>query len=214
MLKMSHITRAAALAASLFICVSHAAAQSPPAAPTILEPQLNVLIDAADVHMETAPFSDPDAGNTHVCTDWQIIRLDLNELVWFANCLSGGSAVHVHLGDGTFVNSLGSARQLLPEVDYRFRVRHRSSAAPEWSEWSEREFTTGSASEVLPMSIEDVIEFPAPRLTLPNGTPFNLRYLGEPAARVRLVAGCCGASMLDVSAGATGNRLTNPPALN
>lgn len=192
---------------------STAPGQSPPVAPTILEPQLNVLIDAADVHMETAPFSDPDAGDTHVCTDWQIIRLDLNEIVWFANCLSGASGVHVHLGDGTFVNSLGDARQLLPEVDYRFRVRHRSSGAPEWSAWSERDFTTGSASQVLPMSIEDVTEFPPPRLTLPNGTPFTLPYLGEPSAQIRLVAGCCGASMLDLSAGISGNRLTNPPAL-
>ena len=189
-------------------------AQSPPATPTILEPQLNVLIDAADVHMETAPFSDPDAGNTHVCSDWEIYRLDLNQLVWFATCVSGGSAVHIHLGDGNFVNSLGDARQLLPDVTYRFRVRHRSSAAPQFSGWAERDFTTGPASALLPMSIEDVIEFPPPRLVLPNGTPFNLPYIGEPAPRIRLVAGCCGASMLDITASNTGNALTNPPALN
>lgn len=209
----SFVDRVATAVACLSLS-AHALAQSQPATPTIWEPQLNVLIDAADVHMETAPFSDPDAGNTHACSDWQIIRLDLNELVWFANCLSGASAVHVHLGDGQFVNSLGEARQLLPELTYRFRVRHRSSVAPEWSEWAERDFTTGAASEVLPLMIEDVADFPPPRLVTPSGEPFAIPYTGEPAPRIRLVAGCCGASMLDITASVNGNVLTNPPPLS
>ena len=44
----------------------------PPVTPRITEPPDDgAVLSPADVHMETAPFSDPD-GNAHRCTDWEI----------------------------------------------------------------------------------------------------------------------------------------------
>ena len=48
---------------------------SAPVTPTITEPHVDgQLVNRADVHMETAPFQDPDPGQQHLCSDWEITR--------------------------------------------------------------------------------------------------------------------------------------------
>jgi hypothetical protein len=45
-------------------------AQTPPNPPVITEPATQgQIVNAADVHIETQPMSDPDPGNTHYCSD-------------------------------------------------------------------------------------------------------------------------------------------------
>ena len=116
-----------------------AAVAAPPSMPTFLEPTTDgEVVNPSDVHMEVDGFSDAD-GHTHFCTDWQI-QTPLGEVVWDAPCVTGLESVHVHLGDGTFVNSPPGA-QLDFETDYMLRVRFHDSAG-EIGAWSERPFRT------------------------------------------------------------------------
>ena len=56
---------AGAVAAVLSAAATPASAQNhSPAAPVITEPAVARIVNPADAHMETGPFSDPDAGYT------------------------------------------------------------------------------------------------------------------------------------------------------
>src|SRR2546426_1364767 len=128
------------------ICSGPLAANSPPATPVITEPSIDGrIVNPADVHMETAAFSDPDPADTHRCSDWQIWTVTPSALVWAANCLTGVEKVHVHLGDGVFQGSHAGRTDLLFDTAYKLRARHRDSSnvpATEWSAWAERLFQT------------------------------------------------------------------------
>jgi hypothetical protein len=70
------------------------ATNRPPAAPRITMPEDDwVVVSPADVHMETAPFSDPD-GNAHKCTDWEIWTVTPVELAWITPCIAGIARLH------------------------------------------------------------------------------------------------------------------------
>jgi hypothetical protein len=112
-----------------------------PSVPTITEPSTdNLIINPADVHMEATGFEDPD-GDAHACSDWEIWSIAPSEPVWQASCAAGAERVHIHLGDGEFVNSHAGQTELKFDTDYRLQVRFRDSAG-EASPWSERPFTT------------------------------------------------------------------------
>jgi glucose/arabinose dehydrogenase len=120
------------------------AGATPPNTPTITEPGTdNMVLNPADVHMEAPTFSDPD-GNSHQCTDWEIVQVSTSQVAWTAPCAIGVSRVHIHLGDGTFVNSHAGRHELLFETNYRLRVRFKDSAN-EFSAWRERPFSTSAA---------------------------------------------------------------------
>lgn len=140
-----------------FIEVSGAAvpaANVPPAAPVITEPVSNgQVIHHADVHMETAPFADPNAGDRHLSTDWQIRDKRTGKIVWRSyGQTSTAGKVHVHFGDGKFVGPLLGKAELLPDTEYRLRVRHRddSGATNSFSNWAERHFRTTKAVTPVP----------------------------------------------------------------
>jgi glucose/arabinose dehydrogenase len=140
-----------------FIEVQSAAAavtNSPPRAPVITEPRVNgEVVSGADVHMETGPFSDPNAGQAHRSTDWEIRRTSNNERVWRAlGQTSTAGKVHVHFGDGTFVGSMAGKTELPPDTPFKLRVRHRdnSGASNSYSPWSERTFRTAKAFDPNP----------------------------------------------------------------
>src|SRR5690349_25120057 len=62
----------------------------PPNPPVITEPATDGLtLNPADVHMEQAPFSDPDPGDQHYCTDWEIWTVTPSERIWLAACETG-----------------------------------------------------------------------------------------------------------------------------
>lgn len=164
------MSRLLGLLVPVVLCSSVLAA-SPPAAPTILEPERNgQLVSGADVHMVTGPFSDPD-GDAHRCTDWEI-RLE-EKVAWSAPCVSGPEELHIHLADGTFADEFAAAHQLPGGLFYTLRARHRDDsgdAANEWSAWSERIFRTSIPSSVEPMRVRDILSSPPPRWTIAVAT--------------------------------------------
>jgi len=153
---------------------------SAPAAPTILEPSTDgQVVSGADVHMVTAPMSDPD-GNGHLCTDWEIL-LEA-DVVWRAACAGGAERVHIHLGDGTFTGQFAGRRDLTGGLTYRLRVRQRDDSgdpATEWSPWAERVFVTSPTSPSEPLRVRDVLVSPPAHWTIesPAGTTLRLEQL-------------------------------------
>ncbi|MFO0839918.1 MAG: PQQ-dependent sugar dehydrogenase [Phycisphaerae bacterium] len=176
---------------SLFLGTAAFAQNHPPQAPTITEPAFDGrIVNAEDVHMETAPFSDPDAGQTHFCSDWEIWTVTPVERVWSRLCATGLERVHIHLGDGTFENSHLGRLSLLPDTDYRLRVRHRDDSGDpltQWSAWSERFFRTGPPSTVFPLEMVDVATTPTPDWVDAFGFAIDLPF-STPAASLRLEA--------------------------
>lgn len=118
--------------------------------PTITEPLHDgQLVSAADVHMETAPFQDPDPGSEHLCTDWELWTVQPKERIWFSSCIGGAQKTHAHLGDGVFEGSHAGRADLIPDRDYDLRVRHRDSTT-EWSAYAVRHFRTDAEHSPLP----------------------------------------------------------------
>lgn len=201
---------------ALVFCAKVALANSPPVTPVVTEPVVDgQIVNPADVHMESAPFSDPDPGDEHLCSDWEIWTVMSAERVWATLCIGGVERVHSHLGDGTFENSHSGFTQLLHNTDYRLRTRHRDSSndpATEWSDWGERFFTTGPATQVFPLALDDVNDLPTPRwqdvvnenvILPPAATPPSLR-IESPAGEL----------LLEFHANDdTANTIINPPAL-
>jgi glucose/arabinose dehydrogenase/PKD repeat protein len=186
-----------------------ARAQSPPDVPPITSPLTGQVVSPFDVHMEAGPFSDPDPGDTHFCTDWEIWTLSPLERVWVTSCITGVEKVHTHLGDGTFENSHSGRTTLLYSTNYKLRVRFRDNTGL-WSAFAERPFSTGALTQVFPLIANDVVggatwqdEF-ASAVILPAGST-------QP--RLRIESGS-GALLLQLSGndGVT-NAVTNPAAL-
>jgi glucose/arabinose dehydrogenase len=155
-----------------------------PATPTITEPSFEGrIVNPADVHMETAPFSDLDA-DAHLCTDWEIWTVTPSEVVWRTSCISGVERVHTHLGDGDFLNSHLGRRDLFPDTQYRLRARHRDSSgdpSTEWSFWSTRGFRTDVSGTVFPLLLKDVELPPGITWTSDAGSPIALPTGAIPA---------------------------------
>lgn len=188
---------------------------TPPAAPVITQPDVDgLIINPSDVHMETGPFSDPDQGDQHRCTDWEIWTVSPAQRVWVTSCIGGVERVHTHLGDGNFENSHAGRNELFPDTDYILRVRHRddSGESNDWSPWSDRLFMTGTASEVFPLELIDVAESPAPEWNDTTGVPLVLPT-GSPPASV--VLDDHNDELLLELRGLDGNsnEVINPPAL-
>ncbi len=197
----------ACLGVSLFSARS-VAQNHPPQAPAVTEPQIGRVVAPDDLHMEAGPFVDQDAGDTHLCTDWEVVQVSDGVRVWLTPCIGGVERVHTHLGDGTFSGPLAGKHALAPETSYRLRVRFRDSsgvAASEWSAWSERTFVTGALTQVFPLHIEDVLLVPPAKLT--SALP-----AGNNPARVRL-EDSLGQLLVLISGGVGGNAVTNPPPL-
>ena len=56
---------------------------TPPNTPIFIEPGMEgQIVNPADVHMQTAAFSDPDVLDTHVCSDWEIATVSPPVVAW------------------------------------------------------------------------------------------------------------------------------------
>lgn len=186
-----------------------------PNLPVIREPSADgQVVNFFDVHMVTAPFEPSQPDETHFCSDWQIASIPSAEIVWQASCATGGSAVHIHLGDGEFSGSLTGAHQLDADRDHLLRVRFQvrtSSGVSETSDWAERRFRTSAASQILPLLQSDVARIPAPSWNDDTGVPIVLPANG--AVRLRLEAIGAG-TLLEFSGSDLGNLCFNPEALS
>jgi glucose/arabinose dehydrogenase len=124
-----------------FLLFAGTASADPPAAPTITEPSTDgQLVHPADVHMEAQGSSETDEDD-HACTDWEIRTADLSQVAWQAPCATGTLAVHIHLGDGTFVNSYAGHTQLNFSSHYVVRARFHNEEG-EVGDWAQRSFGT------------------------------------------------------------------------
>ncbi len=166
--------------------ISLVAAALAPVTPTITEPNVDgKIVSGADVHMETAPFSDPDPGHQHLCSDWAISRASNAELVWHTDCIGGAEKLHTHLGDGLFVGSHAGRRDFVPETDFILRVRHRDSSgdpATEWSEWAERRFRTDRALAGGAGWLVRQPDFALERFATGFQLPVNIAFLPQPGS--------------------------------
>ncbi|MCA8961190.1 MAG: PQQ-dependent sugar dehydrogenase, partial [Planctomycetes bacterium] len=176
------------IAAWIVGATSGAMANEPPATPTINEPEVDgQIVNPADVHMETMPFSDPDPGDGHLCTDFEIRVAATDEQVWTASCIGGLEKVHAHFGDGLFVGSLSGESQLLYDTQYRLRVRHRDDSgdpATEWSDWAVRTFVTGPPTQIFALEADDVLDATTPTWVDESGDPIVLPVSASPPALV------------------------------
>lgn len=128
-----------------------AGSNRPPNTPLILAPFSDgTTVAATDFAMHTDFMSDPDPGDTHICSDWEIWTVSPSERIWSAP--SSTNLVKVHLSNGTFENSYAGRWCLRLRTNYKLRVRHKDSsgvAATEWSDWSERLFNTSQPLTTL-----------------------------------------------------------------
>jgi glucose/arabinose dehydrogenase/chitodextrinase len=186
------------LACSLWLAFA-AAARATPQPPVITEPSVDgETISAFDVHMVAGPFVGAP-GETHVCTDWEIRTIYSDTVVWTAPCVTGATAVHIHLGDGTFVGLLAGRNQLNPASQYKLRVRFKGSDPPPdgtWSDWSSRLFNTLAVTQPEPLVLSDVASIAAPRWRDGAGADVLLPA-GDPAPSLVLEAAGGDASALD-----------------
>lgn len=192
-------------------------ANHPPDTPAIIEPISDgVVVNPADVHMETGPFSDPDAGDGQGCSDWEIWRVLPNERVWHADCATGVERIHIHLGDGVFENSHAGASELVPNTDFYLRVRHSDDSGDpgtQWSDWATRDFSTGTATQVFPLELDDAADLPVPRWTVASSGADVVLSPAALAPRLRLES-AAGDLLLEIRANdGTTNTVTNPAAL-
>lgn len=182
--------------------------------PIISEPKEDgQIVHPADVHMETSNFSSSDPELTHNCSDWEISTVTPDEVVWETTCIGGVEKVHSHLGDGTFINSHEGRQLLFFDTDYILRTRHRSSSgdpSSEWSDWAERRFHTSSATEILALELDDIVEEPSPRWVDSFGEDIILPGSDNPP-RLSIVTILDELILEFVGLDGFSNAVTNPP---
>ncbi|MFM1872164.1 MAG: hypothetical protein RL398_1586, partial [Planctomycetota bacterium] len=202
-----------ALLSSLSLAVAQ---NQPPNAPTITEPsQPGRVLNPNDVHMETGPFSDPNPGDQHAATDWEIWTVTPNQRVWAALNVTGVERFHAHLGDGVFEGSHGGWNTLFAGTQYLLRARHRDdsgAAATQWSPWTSIAFATGAAATKSPLQLDDVVANPPPTWTDDNGVAIDLPT-GTPPPLLRLETDTRWLLWRVDGDPAPGNRETNPAPL-
>jgi len=201
----------AAAAAVFGVALSGGTALAAVAAPQITEPPSEgAVISPYDVHMVAGPFAG-SPGETHVCSDWKILSVPTLDPVWTASCVTGTLAVHIHLGDGTFVGALAGLHQLDADKDYRLQVRFEGSFnGGDWSPWAERGFHTASLTAIEPLVLSDVSNVPTPSLHDEGGHEIDL----PPGAHVRLEVPGAGILLEFDGTDALANRITNPAPLS
>ncbi|NNF07193.1 MAG: hypothetical protein HKN21_10575, partial [Candidatus Eisenbacteria bacterium] len=131
-------------------------ANSPPLAPTWIEPDSGAVVSAFDPHFNTNDFIDPDA-DAHLNSDFEVWDDSLNVRVWSA--LATNILVHIHLGDGVLEGHLAGESRFDFDRPYRIRARFRDdSGTPNdtspWSEWIP--FRTAPQAQTFPMLLEDM----------------------------------------------------------
>ncbi len=204
------------LGATLLAAASLAAQNRPPQAPTITEPGVpGRTLNPSDVHMETGPFVDPDPGDQHAATDWEIWTVSPLQRIWVAAALTGVERLHAHLGDGVFENSHGGWNRLFADTHYTLRVRHKDDsgvAASEWSAWTAVAFATSAAAIKTPLRLDDVRADPGPQWTFANGGAVDLPT-GAPQPLLRVESDSRWLLLRLDADPAAGNRATNPGPL-
>ncbi len=192
------------------------AQNNPPATPSFTEPSVpNVVVNPSDLHMECSPFSDPDPGDQHLATTWEIWTVTPSQRVWIADSVTGFEKLHAHLGDGAFENSHAGFSRLFEDTPYTLRARHRDDSgdpATEWSPWATIPFSTGAAGIKNAMFLQDVDDAAAPRWEDLLGNPIVLPQ-GAPQPMLRVETDTRWQLLRIEGAAGAGNNVINPPPL-
>lgn len=154
----------------------------PPNSPSITSPATDgTTVNGADVHMEATAFSDPDVGNTHLSSDWQIWTVGAgSNIVWIESAATGTDRTHTHFGQGSFTNALAGKTQLAYDTDYRLKVRYRDNNS-EVSAFAERFFHTAPATAIQPLLLEDAASTPVPTWKDNSNSSIILPAAGPPS---------------------------------
>lgn len=205
----------ATILATTGLATALAAQNHAPNTPTITEPSPNRIVNPSDVHMETALFADPDPGDTHTASDWEIWTVSPSQRVWVTAGITGLEMLHTHLGDGTFENSHMGWARLWDNTQYVLRTRHRDSSgdpATQWSAWATVAFSTSAANVKEPLLLDDVGAAPAPVWRTTAGVPVDLPT-GFPNPMLRIETDSRWLLLRIEGDAAPGNHVTNPPGL-
>ncbi|MEN1681125.1 MAG: PQQ-dependent sugar dehydrogenase [Planctomycetota bacterium] len=192
-----------------------------PAMPLITEPVVDgQVVNPTDVHMEAVGYFDSE-GDPHTSTDWEIWTVGADaELVWQTLGIEGVERLHTHLGDGIFVGSLAGESELASNTEYQLRARYRDDAGSV-SGYATRLFTTGAASTIFPMELQDIAPSPEPSWVTTTGFPVELPAGAPPPPNadgidpsLRIESAGTRAGLLVIAAeDAPGNAVTDFPAL-
>ncbi len=132
---------------------------TPPAAPVIVEPAPPILIRELSPYvlaLQTGPFVDADARDTHTATEFEIRDFTSDTRVWSAT-VTAWPLDQAILEQGTFQGPLAGRLGLEHKTIYAVRARHRDSSGDpsrEWSAWSAlRIFLTAQQGLVTPKSM-------------------------------------------------------------
>ena len=115
-----------------------ASGNTPPQAPTLLEPAAPVRWLGPSpffVSMHTSAFADADPDDRHTATEFEIRRLDRYTPVWVATVTSE-PLDQATLERGAFVGPLAGRMGLKHATVYVARARHRDASGDPLSEWS------------------------------------------------------------------------------
>ena len=122
------------------------AVSTPPATPSISSPTSGQINVSQNPTLTSSNFSDPDVGDTHQSSDWEIhdaATPNATSTVWSkssdtVNLIS----IDVSSTSGTFANALSGLTSLNASVQYWVRVRHKDNNGSS-SSWSTLvDFTT------------------------------------------------------------------------
>jgi glucose/arabinose dehydrogenase len=187
----------------------------PPNTPIAVKPPVSPAVNPTSFLIESSPFGDPNPGDEHSRTDWEIWTAGMTERVWRLAGATGILRNRGYLSDGTFEGSYEGRTGLIPDTNYIMRLRHADNSGDpltEWSAWGEHPFSTESLQTLFPLSLADVLTEPTPTLRDQTGAPVNLRFAGTPA-RI-MVETTDGGLLLDVFGDPAGNQFGNPAALD
>jgi glucose/arabinose dehydrogenase len=182
-----------------------------PLAPSIIEPIPNSLdVNPTDVHMEAGGYLDPDEGDAHYSTDWEIWTAT-GERVWQTLGIRGVERRHTHLADGVFENSHAGRTELFGEADFLLRVRFRD-AVGSVSDYAQRGFRTGALSTIYPLEIQDIVNLPTPAWEFTTGADVVLPAFDSQASS--LAIDTSEGNLLTITAtDGTQNNVDNPSPL-
>ena len=158
-----------------------ASGNTPPQAPTLLEPATEVVWLGPSpffVTMQTSGFADADPGDRHTATDFEIRQLDRYTRVWAAT-VTAEPLDQASLERGAFVGPLAERMGLEHQTVYAIRARHQDSSGDPLSEWSAWSAATlfrtipQRGAFPRPMRVRD-IQLHSFRWEAPDGAPVAL----------------------------------------
>ena len=161
-----------------------ASGNTPPQAPILLEPATEVLWRRPSpffMTMQTSGLADPDPGDRHTATEFEIRQPSEYRRVWAAT-ITEQPLDQATLERGAFTGPLAGRMGLKHDSSYVIRARHRDASGDPLSEWS------AWSAPLLFRTIPQAGAFPRP-MRLRDIQPHGLRWEMDDGAPVALGAG-------------------------